>query len=152
MKRKLLIAVAVLLVVTLVGMRVAEVFRSANISATHSAAAQLHQDLNKSGQKEGFTNDWRVLNDNQYNRLLASLISAGLSFDAPSRWKTPNGKLVDAWGHRFQIAARRKASGEAIEFVVWSAGPDGQSGTDDDIVVPERRSTEVCALLQNLSR
>jgi hypothetical protein len=136
MKTKIVILVAVLLVVVLIGMRVYEEFFRAYVGATHSAAAQLHQDLSESRQTKELTDDWNILSDDQYSQLLASLTEAGASFDAPSSWKLPNGQLVDAWGNRFQIKARLKANGTGAEFVVWSLGPDGKSGTVDDIVVP----------------
>lgn len=39
---------------------------------------------------------------------------------------------VDPWGRRFRVRCDHPPAGAAI--AVWSAGPDGEDGTGDDIV------------------
>lgn len=40
-------------------------------------------------------------------------------------------KLVDPWGHAWQFRADKQKFNP--QFDIWSVGPDGESGTEDDI-------------------
>lgn len=56
------------------------------------------------------------------------------SSTAPDKWKGPylEQELIDAWKHPFQY--RCPSQNNHPDFDVWSFGPDGNDGTDDDIV------------------
>lgn len=42
--------------------------------------------------------------------------------------------LRDHWHRPIHIAVRKSPADSQKEFIVWSAGPDGVSGTADDII------------------
>ena len=55
--------------------------------------------------------------------------------DEANKWTGPYitdpASLKDAWGHEFKYESPGKVNEET--FDLWSMGPDGQDGTDDDI-------------------
>jgi hypothetical protein len=114
---------------------IAPEIRGANISATYSAAAQIRQTLERSVQIENLGSEWRVLSSKECDQLLTALEEANGPFDGGQ------GVAGDAWGQHFQVAARSNNGRQ--EVIVWSNGPDGQSGTTDDIVVPREIAAEV---------
>jgi hypothetical protein len=84
------------------------------------------------------------------------LISAGQPYDCSGsiwpRWgkraQKPGSPILDPWGERFQVAVQRgehRKNEQALHFIVWSKGPDKESGTADDVVVPphQKPPTEV---------
>lgn len=56
--------------------------------------------------------------------------------DKESSWKGPYLKKVpkDAWGNEFQYRQPGEHEGTKEFFDLWSNGPDGKEGTEDDIV------------------
>ena len=71
----------------------------------------------------------------KYDRVITKLNEIKRqSFDSKN-WK-PGLVLVDYWNHRLKIAFRKGSKKNIYEFIIWSIGPDGVSGTDDDIVRP----------------
>ena len=76
-------------------------------------------------------NHWRILNDAEYESLLTEPLD-GVPI-------TETGVLDDMWGNRLQVAARKRSDGTG-QYIVWSAGPDTISGTDDDIIYSEFRA------------
>jgi general secretion pathway protein G len=61
-----------------------------------------------------------------------------------SRWAGPyldtNKVPLDPWDHEYRYVAPGKHNAES--FDVWSVGPDGQDGTDDDLGNWEKESTK----------
>jgi general secretion pathway protein G len=57
--------------------------------------------------------------------------------DAADRWRgayVKEDQLVDAWGNQFTYEpAEPGLDDTGPEYRLWSNGPDGESGTDDDI-------------------
>ena len=47
--------------------------------------------------------------------------------------KIPGKTLLDPWGNRFNVAVRYYEN-KQLEFLVWSKGPDGVNGTEDDFI------------------
>jgi len=74
---------------------------------------------------------WRRLTDSEYDRLIGEIYR--MKNFAPDRkgWK-PGQVLYDHWGRRYRVAVRRTAEGKE-DFFVWSTGPDGKTGTKDDV-------------------
>ena len=91
--------------------------------------------------------EWRLLSESEYTKLAHSM-SRSDYIDRSNRSNLsyePGEILLDHWNHHILIAGRkvrdilivgRKVPGEKPEFIVWSKGPDGISGTDDDIIFP----------------
>jgi hypothetical protein len=68
---------------------------------------------------------WRILSDEERTSLLTQVGGADCSGSNP---------IVDRWGNEYHIAIRRRKSSPEIRL--WSSGPDGHSGNEDDIVAP----------------
>jgi general secretion pathway protein G len=66
---------------------------------------------------------------------LDDLISAPADPKQAAKWAGPylpaNKDLVDPWGNAYKFNAKGTKSG--VGFDVYSLGPDGQDGSDDDI-------------------
>ena len=72
---------------------------------------------------------WSTLDQTESDRLLKSA-EPGRCLHGSTGTST-----TDPWGQPIHIAIRSSA-GRKIEYLLWSAGPDRISGTDDDVVVP----------------
>jgi general secretion pathway protein G len=62
---------------------------------------------------------------------LTALRTAPSDLRQPEKWRGPyadNDIPMDPWGNPYQYELL-----SATEYHIWSFGPDGQSGTDDDI-------------------
>lgn len=65
--------------------------------------------------------------------------------DYEARWNGPyikramikNNEIFDPWGHAY----RYEAVDEGKTYKLWSVGPDGQDGTDDDISTEQEEGT-----------
>jgi hypothetical protein len=118
---------------------IAKLRREVRATSTYSTAAALHQALfdNANTLKclpAARTEGCRILTNAEYDQTIAELRTIKpYSFDAKD-WQLGD-TLRDEYGHRFRVA-RRKLPVRGFEFVVWSVGPDGLSGTDDDVVSP----------------
>ena len=70
-----------------------------------------------------------------YPQALDGLTSKPGDSNVASRWAGPyldSGKVpLDPWDHDYKFVAPGKHNADT--FDVWSVGPDGQDGTDDDI-------------------
>lgn len=146
--RRFLVVIAVsALAIGIIGILVAREVRKASILATHSAAASLRAALEDSAGAVTLANDWHVFSRAEYDRVARALADAGVSLDACPTCYTQTGVIGDAWGNRFQIAGRKRNDGHR-DVIVWSNGPDGVSGTEDDMVVPEYQSAAVRMILE----
>lgn len=70
-----------------------------------------------------------------YPQGLDGLVSKPSDANVSSRWAGPyldSGKVpLDPWDHDYKFVAPGKHNPDT--FDIWSVGPDGQDGTDDDI-------------------
>jgi hypothetical protein len=116
--------------------RVRRVWRMAKNMATGSlvcsvAAAIEELDYEQKTEFSGsLGEEWSLLDADEYRRLAAV---KGLD-----RWRVGSKhpeEIVDEWGTPVMIAGRKREGREA-EFLVWSKGADGISGTKDDVVCP----------------
>ena len=74
--------------------------------------------------------DWVVLNDDESEQLILAAAKDN-KLDC-NEWTS--GRIgLDYWNNRLRIAARQSLIDHTFEFKVWSNGPDGVSGTSDDI-------------------
>jgi general secretion pathway protein G len=67
---------------------------------------------------------------------LAALIICPADISGPKKWDGPYFKdkiPMDPWDHPFQYASPSKHSKDSDSYDVWSMGPDGINGTEDDI-------------------
>jgi hypothetical protein len=79
--------------------------------------------------------NWQLLSDDKYDHVITKLNEIkSQSFDTRN-WK-PGLVLVDYWNQRLKIAFRKGTGENIYEFIVWSSGPDGINGTEDDISYP----------------
>ncbi len=71
----------------------------------------------------------------QYPSKLEDLVEKPSASNVADRWEGPYIKgtslPVDPWGNPYKIQAPGKKNPEGADL--WSMGPDGQDGTDDDI-------------------
>jgi hypothetical protein len=132
MKRNVLTAIAFLVgVLALVG---AFLLREANRSFQYSCAASLTvsvQEVATQFPPTPLGKDWRVLSESEATSLMHRV--NGYDCDGSAK---PNGVVLDPWGRPYVIAARIQSSELPVEIRLWSAGRDGRSGTDDDVVAP----------------
>lgn len=77
-------------------------------------------------------NDWRLLTESEYINL-SKAMGRDYFFDLDENNRVPDKILIDVWGQRLLIAGR-KLDGKKPEWIIWSKGPDGVSGTEDDLV------------------
>lgn len=70
-----------------------------------------------------------------YPSSLQDLVTRPSDSRIAERWSGPylkeNNSLLDPWDNEMRFAAPGKHNTESYD--VWSVGPDGQDGTDDDI-------------------
>ena len=73
------------------------------------------------------------LDFNKYPAQLDDLWDEPSDSDAKDKWSGPYLEKLkdDPWGNEYQYAAEGKKNASGFDF--WSNGPDGKSGTDDDI-------------------
>ena len=71
----------------------------------------------------------------QYPSKLEDLVKKPSDEKLAERWSGPyidkSGEPLDPWDNPYKFAAPGKHNPES--FDIWSLGPDGQDGTDDDI-------------------
>lgn len=66
---------------------------------------------------------------------LAALVEAPADLEDPSKWKTPyldSSVPKDPWGHDYQYENPPTRNKNGFPDI-WSLGPDGEEGTEDDI-------------------
>lgn len=66
---------------------------------------------------------------------LAALVEAPGDLEDPTKWKNPylNSAIPqDPWGHDYQYASPPTRNKNGFPDI-WSLGPDGEEGTEDDI-------------------
>lgn len=88
----------------------------AQIAAIKGALRMYHLDMNK------------------YPSSLDDLTNKPSGSDAGDKWSGPyleDAVKPDPWSNKYQYTAEGKHN--AGKFDIWSNGPDGQTGTDDDI-------------------
>jgi hypothetical protein len=112
-------------------------------SAELSCIASIHRSLALSARSEPRSfieadSQWRVLNDDEVRQIMLT-VSKSNALDCARR--SPEQLVLDRWNHRLTVAVRRtpdeqSATGDKLEFMVWSNGVDGIAGTEDDIVSP----------------
>jgi len=78
------------------------------------------------------TSAWRPLEDSESRSTLGKILEH-CDCSGGRWWKSQPG--FDAWGHRFHIAVRLGPN-QRLEYLVSSNGPDGISGSSDDIQSP----------------
>ncbi len=72
---------------------------------------------------------------------LQALIEKPTSAPVPKDWRGPytRQKLIDPWSNPYKYKCPGEHNPE--EYDIWSMGPDGQDGTDDDIGNWEKQSS-----------
>lgn len=73
------------------------------------------------------------LHTNRYPQQLEDLWQEPSDTTLAEKWNGPYVEQLkpDPWGNPYQYTAEGKNNSNKFDF--WSSGPDGQSGTDDDI-------------------
>jgi hypothetical protein len=104
-------------------------FRDATRTAAWSDLMLIQATLERQPPDVPIEDKWRVFDRAKCNDILASS-----GFDG----------FIDAYRNELRVAARRQGSGK-VEFVVWSPGPDGVFGNNDDIFAPDERAHEITA-------
>ena len=72
---------------------------------------------------------WRIMSEKEVAFLMTQTRGTDCAnFKDPSR---------DRWNRKINIALRRSdTTANRVDIIMWSNGPDGKSGTDDDLVMP----------------
>jgi len=84
---------------------------------------------------DALNSKWRILDESEC-AYLAKAMNKLMCIDlAVLDINNADAPILDRWRRRVLIAAR-KVDGAKFDFIVWSRGPDGISGTYDDIVSP----------------
>jgi hypothetical protein len=74
----------------------------------------------------------------EFDELIRSL-AAKYELDPPRNWRSGQ-PLVDPWGNRFVVSARRVD--KVVQWSVCSGGEDGEPGTEDDICTKAKLSID----------
>ncbi len=126
MELMLVMAILVILV-GLVAPRFMGAQKGANISAAKNQVGLFKSSL-----------DMYQLHMNTYpstEQGLVAVVEEPSELESPDRWQGPyldDGLPVDPWGHAYQY--EYPPSRNTRDFPdIWSFGPDGEDGTDDDI-------------------
>ena len=98
--------------------------KSANMRAARSQIGLLKSPI-----------DMYQLDLNQYPPDLEALRSPPANLTNPAKWNGPYAEAipVDPWGQPYQYVTPGQYRPDSYDL--WSLGPDGQDGTDDDIGV-----------------
>jgi hypothetical protein len=113
---------------------------SAMDTAVYACVASIHQSLIDFGERSprgagiALDADWRGLGPAEYDQVMSRVKSEG-SLDRGRSYWDEAGRFVDPWGRPYHIAGRVRPSGQ-VEFIIWSSGRDGVSGSADDVVSP----------------
>ena len=103
------------------------------------AGEQANKDMTQAQVKDagaisGAINTFR-LNVGRYPKELSELTQKPDDEDDAKKWHGPYitnaADLKDSWGNEFKYVAPGKVREDSYDL--WSMGPDGQDGTDDDI-------------------
>lgn len=140
----MLVVLAILvLLISMVGPRIMGSKQKADISAAKTQIGMLMSSL------DYYMNDMREYPDTEQG--LAALIEDPTSdSDKKSKWDGPYIKKTqvpkDPWGNEYQyeFPGTHVDRGEKKpkQPEIWSMGPDGQDGTDDDVVSWEDEKKE----------
>ena len=104
-------------------------------AAVISEVASLHSALvHKTNTLTTADANWRVVTEAEYDRCVRQFLDAGF-IDTGGKRPAKSETLRDRWGNRLHIAIRKNHEG-TFEYIVWSNGKDGVSGTADDIISP----------------
>jgi general secretion pathway protein G len=116
----------VLIILVIIGSLAANVFTGTTDKASKQAA-QANVKLVESAIK------YYQLHMNKYPTKLADLWEKPSDSAQADKWAGPYLEKLkpDPWDNEYQYAAQGKKNSDKYDF--WSNGPDGQSGTDDDI-------------------
>lgn len=128
-------------------------FRAATDMAISSYVASVNSFLQKQlndSEKYALLGDtppdtWRVIDTSSCNEL-ANKLSASRRADRGRLSGEPEKIFLDAWDRYIMIGVRYTDENK-FEFIVWSKGRDGLSGTDDDIVYPYRAEPPAAAFI-----
>jgi general secretion pathway protein G len=116
----------VLIILVIIGSLAVNVFTGtqdrASINAAKSNVAPVRTAI-----------DLYKLDLNKYPTKLADLWEKPSDATQAEKWNGPYLEKLkpDPWGNEYQYAAQGKKNTNKYDF--WSNGPDGQSGTEDDI-------------------
>jgi general secretion pathway protein G len=116
----------VLIILVILGSLAVNVFTGtqdrANINAAKAQVGLLAEPINR----------YR-LDMNKYPARLEDLWQAPSDSALAEKWGGPYVEPLkpDPWGNPYQYSSEGKKNTSKFDF--WSSGPDGQSGTDDDI-------------------
>ncbi len=116
----LLVLVILVILGSLVGIQIRSAQKSAYLKAAKAQIGGFEAPLEK-----------YMLDTGNYPASLDNLVSA--PGEAQSKWEGPYMKTInpDPWGRAYNYANPGRHNPDG--FDVWSAGPDGADGTDDDI-------------------
>ncbi len=116
----------VLIILVILGSLAASVFTGtqdkANIQATTVQVGLLEEPINR----------YR-LSLNKYPEEIKDLWEAPTDADEEEKWGSPYMKELgdDPWGNSYQYRAEGEKNEDSYDL--WSYGPDGEDGTEDDI-------------------
>ena len=116
----------VLIILVILGSLAVSVFTGtqdkANINAAKAQIGLVSEPINR----------YR-LDMNKYPQSLKDLWEEPSDSTLAEKWAGPYVKELknDPWGNPYQYSAEGKKNDNEFDF--WSSGPDGRSGTDDDI-------------------
>ena len=116
----------VLIILVIIGSLAANVFTGTQDRASMNAAKS-NVDLVRSAI------DRYRLDMNKYPSKLTDLWEKPSDTTQAEKWSGPYLEKMkpDPWGNEYQYSATGEHNSDKYDF--WSSGPDGQSGTDDDI-------------------
>lgn len=90
-----------------------------------STVRSLYSHLEKSQMVTTRSEEWVIVDDDSYDEIVKPMFISSV--------EDPQRTIRDPWGNRLHIAVRY-VTPKQCAYTVWSAGPDGVSGSADDIV------------------
>lgn len=128
----LVISVAVFVSVILV---VRSLWTAATITSVHSSVCSMQRVLASVDVTIGLrpSHNWRTLSNYERHEVLKRAHAEMLvGIDLGRSTLNGDGTVIDPWGAPYELAIRNSYNDQP-EVDVWSVGPDGVSGTKDDI-------------------
>lgn len=112
-----------------------EVHKDAQHAASVSFLASIETQLKMLSEdffSTEFSSDWTLLGETDYQNV-AKHLSSSNGVDKKHGRNCINSVLKDIWGKQIVIGVI-KIDKNDLDFVLWSKGRDGKSGTCDDII------------------
>ena len=106
-------------------------WQSMNAAAYDACVASLTDDIWHQQETKDLaerSTGWKILSKDEIDLVIKNVKGGDCSQSADLRF--------DPQKHRVNVAIRKDERGAWPPIIIWSNGPDGEEGTEDDVVMP----------------